>query len=112
MKRILVLLMCSLLVAPPSFADEPEDMPAFYAKQVSETQVKIYAKDIVGIGKVSLKLNGRELGWVRATSNQDRKLRIIDGTAYLVRTGSLRAGSNQIQVLVDGKVAWSTRLSR
>jgi hypothetical protein len=112
MKRILVLLICSLLVSPASFADEPEDMPAFYAKQVSATQVKIYAKDIVGIGKVSLKLNGRELGWVRATSNQDRKLRLIDGTAYLVRTGSLRAGSNQIQVLVDGKVAWSTRLSR
>jgi hypothetical protein len=106
----LLVLMMSLSM--PAFSDEPEDMPAFYARQVSETQVKIYAKDIVGIGKVSLKLNGRELGWVRATSNQDRKLRIIDGTAYLVRTGSLRAGSNQIQVLVDGKVAWSTRLSR
>jgi hypothetical protein len=106
------LLVLMMSFSMPAFSDEPEDMPAFYAKHVSATQVKIYAKDIVGIGKVSLKLNGRELGWVRATSNQDRKLRIIDGTAYLVRTGSLRAGSNQIQVLVDGKVAWSTRLSR
>jgi hypothetical protein len=106
------LLVLMMSFSMPAFSDEPEDMPAFYAKQVSATQVKIYAKDIVGIGKVSLKLNGRELGWVRATSNQDRKLRIIDGTAYLVRTGTLRVGSNQIQVLVDGKVAWSTRLSR
>jgi hypothetical protein len=112
MRFVAALLALLLVAGAPAVGDEPEDMPAFYAKQVSQTQVKIYAKDIVGIGKVSLKLNGRELGWVRATSNQDRKLRVIDGTAYLVRTGALRVGSNQIQVLVDGKVAWSTRLSR
>jgi hypothetical protein len=112
MRYFAVLLALLLGLSAPVAADEPEDMPAFYARQVSETQVKIYAKDIVGIGKVSLKLNGRELGWVRATSDQDRKLRIIDGTAYLVRTGTLRVGANQIQVLVDGKVAWSTQLAR
>lgn len=93
-------------------ADEPADIPAFYAKQVSSTQVKIYAKEIVGIGKVSLVLNGKELGWVRANSETNPKLRIIDGTAYLVRTGILAKGVNQVQVFVDGKLAWGTEIKR
>ena len=105
--RKLALALALVLLPMPALADEPEDMPAFYARQISATELKIYAKDIVGIGKVSIRFNGREVGWVRASSASDRKLRIIDGTAYLVRSVKLRSGDNKAEVLIDGRVAWA-----
>lgn len=101
-----MLLVLMLGFSTPAAGDEPEDMPAFYARQISSTELKIYAKDIVGIGKVSIRFNGREVGWVRASSASDRKLRIIDGTAYLVRSVKLRQGVNKVDVFVNDQRAW------
>ena len=105
--RKLALVLALLLLPAQALADEPEDIPAFYAKQISATELKIYAKDIVGIGKVSTRFNGREVGWVRASSSSDRKLRIIDGTAYLVRSVKLRSGVNKVDIFVNDQRAWS-----
>ena len=107
MRKLALALALALALLPmPALADEPEDMPAFYARQISATELKIYAKDIVGIGKVSIRFNGREVGWVRASSASDRKLRIIDGTAYLVRSVKLRQGVNKVDVFVNDQRAW------
>lgn len=107
MRKLALALLLALLPSP-ALADEPEDIPAFYAKQISATELKIYAKDIIGIGKVSMRFNGREVGWVRASSASDRKLRIIDGTAYLVRSVKLGPRVNQVDILVNNERAWSS----
>ncbi len=68
-------------------------------RMIAENTVKVWVFDAVGAGKVQIKLNGRELAWVNAVSADDPKLR--DG--YLVRTLTLAAGKNVIEVYVDGE---------
>ena len=94
------------LWAPAALADEPSDVPAFFTKKVSQNQIKIYAKDIVGIGKVQFMVNEREIAWVRAESASDPKLRIENSFPYLVRTVTLSPGKNRIEIRVDGGRAW------
>ena len=94
------------LWAPAALADEPSDVPAFFTKKVSQNQIKIYAKDIVGIGKVQFMVNEREIAWVRAESASDPKLRIENSFPYLVRTVTLSPGKNSIEIRVEGGRAW------
>jgi len=68
-------------------------------KLIAENRVKVWAFGTVGAGKVQIKLNGREVAWANALSADDPKLR--DG--YLVRTLTLAAGKNVIEVYVDGE---------
>jgi len=68
-------------------------------RMFAENTLKVWVFDAVGAGKVQIKLNGREVAWVNAASNDDPKLR--DG--YLVRTLTLAAGKNVIEVYVDGE---------
>ncbi len=68
-------------------------------RMIAENTVKVWVFDAVGAGKVQIKLNGREVAWVNAASAADPKLR--DG--YLVRTLTLAAGKNVIEVYVDGE---------
>lgn len=68
----------------------------------SDVRVAIY--NPVGVGKIQIMLNGKEIAWVRASSADDPKLRSADGVAYLVR--SLELASNQknvIEIYVAGE---------
>lgn len=65
--------------------------------------VKVYAKNIVGAGKVQFKVNGEEIAWVRAMDNTDPKLRFANDAYYLVRTVELSDGKNAIEIFVDGE---------
>ena len=85
-----------------------EIAPSFWTKKISDTQVKVYAKKIIGAGKVQFFQNGEEVAWVRAESSEDPKLRIISsgpmaGVDYLVRTRDLQPGKNVFEIYVDGE---------
>ena len=112
MRRLLATVMALGLFVPAAIADEPADVPAFFTKKISETQVKVYAKDIVGIGKVQFLVNEREIAWVRAESVSDPKLRIENSYPYLVRTVTLTPGKNRIEIRVEGGRAWFATYSR
>jgi hypothetical protein len=69
---------------------------------------KVYAVGLVGAGKVTFVVNGREVAWVRAADTSDPKLRIpssgpMAGVSYLVRTVPLVAGKNVIEIYVEGE---------
>jgi len=66
---------------------------------IAENSMKVWVFDAVGAGKVQIMLNGREVAWVNAASADDPKLR--DGR--LVRTLTLAAGKNVIEIYVDGE---------
>jgi hypothetical protein len=75
-----------------------------WTKKISDTQVKIYAKNIVGAGKVQFMFNGREIAWVRAADTANPKLRFAKGFYYLVRTVDLVPGQkNVIEGYVNGE---------
>jgi hypothetical protein len=75
---------------------------ASWTKKLDDSSAKIYAKNVVGAGKVQFMLNGKEIAWVNATSAADSKLRSANGAAYLVRTVEFAAGKNVLEVYVDG----------
>jgi len=75
----------------------------FWTKRISPTQVKFYAKWPVGAGKIQFMVDGREIGWVRATSDSDRKLIVAQGRSYFVRTVTLKPGKNRFEIRVDGE---------
>ena len=78
--------------------------PAYWPKKLNDSSVKLYAKNIVGAGKVQFFLNGREIAWVRAADANDPKLRTANGFQYLVRTVTLKAGmKNVLEIYVDGE---------
>ena len=76
-----------------------------WTKKLNDGTVKMYAKNIVGAGKVQFMLNGEEIAWVRAANTSDSKLRLAgaEGAAYLVRTVDLVKGQkNVLLIFVDG----------
>ena len=76
---------------------------ASWTKNLNDGTVKMYAKNIVGAGKVQFMLNGEEIAWVRATTALDSKLRTANGASYLVRTVDLVEGQkNVLEIYVDG----------
>jgi hypothetical protein len=68
-------------------------------KMVADNTLKVWVFEAYGAGKVQIMLNGSEVAWVNTTDADDPKLR--DG--YLVRTLTLAAGKNVIEVYVDGE---------
>lgn len=75
-----------------------------WTKQITDSQVKVYAKDIIGAGKVQFMLNDEEIAWVKADSERDSKLRVVNGDNYLVRTVNLIEGQkNVIEVYLNGE---------
>ena len=74
-----------------------------WTKRISDTEVKVYAKDIVGSGKVQFMLGGKEIAWVNAVDETDTKLSFANGFSYLVRTVDLAPGKNRFEILVDGE---------
>lgn len=79
-----------------------------WTKKLSDSSAKIYTKDVVGAGKVKFVFNGKEIAWVRATSETNPKLRTANGVHYLVRTVELIKGQkNILEIYLDG-----TRIKR
>jgi hypothetical protein len=74
----------------------------FSKLQKDGNSIKLYAKDLVGAGKVQFMLGGKEIAWVNAKDASDPKLRLANGSSYLVRTVDLAAGKNRFEILVDG----------
>jgi hypothetical protein len=68
--------------------------------------VNMYYKNVVGVGKVQFKVNGREIAWVRAVDETDPKIRFRNNTHYLVRTVQLQQGKNALEIYVEGKRVW------
>ena len=64
---------------------------------------KIYSKNVIGVGKIQFYLNGREIAWIRAEDEYDRKLRTANGFYYLVRTVYLSRGKNILEIYVNGQ---------
>ena len=78
---------------------------ASWTSNQNDGTVKMYAKNIVGAGKVQFMVNGEEIAWIRATTFADPKLRLAgaQGAAYLVRTIDLVEGQkNVLEIYVDG----------
>lgn len=73
-----------------------------WTKKLDDNSAKIYAKNVVGEGKVQFMLNGEEIAWVRAVDATDPKLRTANGSSYLVRTVEFAAGKNVLEVYLDG----------
>jgi hypothetical protein len=111
------LLVALATFAPVAWADEPADRSSYFTKRVSAGEVKVYAKNPIGVGKVQFVVNGREVAWVRAASARDPKLRMVtlqgETLGYLVRTAQLVAGQkNVIEIWVDNRRAWHVAYTR
>lgn len=74
-----------------------------WTKKISDTQVKVYVKNVVKAGKVQIFVNGEEIAWINAGDETDRKLRFAAGFNYLVRTVNLEPGKNRIEIRLDGE---------
>jgi hypothetical protein len=72
----------------------------------SDNTVKMYAKNIVGEGKIQFFHNNSEIAWVRASNALNPKLRQANGSSYLVRTRELVEGKNAFEIYQDGKRIW------
>jgi len=94
-------------------AVDPSDFNGWTKRMVDAAgaptaEVKFYAKNAIGAGKVQFMLNGREIAWVRAIEATDPKLRTVTagpmaGVSYLVRTITLQPGKNALEIYVDGE---------
>lgn len=71
----------------------------------------MYAKHVVGAGKVQFFHNGNEVAWVKAADLRDPKLSVVNGSTYLVRTVELVSGKNVLEIHVDGKRVWRAAYS-
>lgn len=66
-------------------------------------KARVAVSSLVGVGKVQILVNGKEIAWVRAVDASDPKLRKSNDVSYLVRSTSLVAGKNRIEILVNGQ---------
>jgi hypothetical protein len=86
-------------------AENYEGPGRFFTKRISETEVKVYLRDIIAIGKVQIFVNGRERAWIRALDSTDPKLASRNGESYMVRTVILEPGKNRIEIRVNNQRA-------
>jgi hypothetical protein len=83
-----------------------QDLMKVWTQLQSDNTVKMYAKNIIGEGKIQFLHNGNEIAWVRATNALNPKLRQANGSSYLVRTRELVEGKNAFEIYQDGKRIW------
>ncbi len=70
----------------------------------ASNEMKIYARDVVGAGKVQFIVNGREIAWIRAVDATDPKLNVMnDGMVRSVFVRDMLVGRNVIEIFVDGE---------
>lgn len=74
-----------------------------WTKRISETEVKVYARNVSDRGKVQFIVNGQEIAWVRAVDEGDPKLRFDSAGAYFVRTVRLDFGKNAFEIHLQGE---------
>lgn len=74
-------------------------LPKYWTKKISKTAIKVYAENIVGVGKVRFVVNGKQVAFVTAKADNDPKL----SAGKLVRTVTLKRGKNVIEIFVDKK---------
>lgn len=89
-----------------------EDDLSFHAwTSLKGDYVKVYAKNLVGKGKVQFVVNGKEIAWVRAADASNPKIREANGFKYMVRSVTLRPGKNVFEIYLGGtrvkRVAYS-----
>ena len=83
-----------------------QDLMKVWTQLQSDNTVKMYAKNIVGVGKIQFFHNNNEIAWVRASNALNPKLRQANGSSYLVRTRELEEGKNAFEIYDDGKRIW------
>jgi predicted outer membrane repeat protein len=83
-----------------------QDLMKVWTQLQSDNTVKMYAKNIVGVGKIQFFHNNNEIAWVKATNALNPKLRQANGSSYLVRTRELVEGKNAFEIHQDGKRIW------
>jgi hypothetical protein len=83
-----------------------------WTKLQADGTAKMYAKNIVGAGKVQFFHNNKEIAWVRAADALNPKLRAANGAFYLVRTVELVDGKNVLEVYIDGERVRRTAYSK
>ena len=83
-----------------------------WTKLQTDGTAKMYAKNIVGAGKVQFFHNNKEIAWVRAADALNPKLRAANGAFYLVRTVELVDGKNVLEVYIDGERVRRTAYSK
>ena len=91
----------SNVVAPPLVVPSLENYS--WTKRMDNGTAKIYSRNVIGVGKIQFYLNGREIAWIRAEDEYDRKLRTANGFYYLVRTVYLSRGKNILEIYVNGQ---------
>ena len=79
---------------------------AGWTKKISDTDVKVYAKNVIGGGKVQFFVDGKEIAWINAADDSDSKLSFASSSAYFVRTVELSPGKNRFEIRVDGVRVW------
>jgi hypothetical protein len=79
---------------------------AWTKAQPDGLSIKVYARNIIGQGKIQFFVDGREIAWIRAIDESDPKLSFRQATPYLVRTVDLNPGKNRIEIRVDGVRIW------
>jgi hypothetical protein len=72
-------------------------------RRLPNGKVRVAVSNLVGLGKVEIRHNGKVIAWVRATDQSDPKLKSVNGTTALIRTVSLRQGKNSIEVYLAGE---------
>jgi hypothetical protein len=98
-------------------ASQDQSMKTWAKRMIGNTEAKLYAKNIIGAGKVSFRVNGKEIAWIRAVDATDPKLRVVTegpmtGANYLVRTVKLQKGKNALEVYIDGERTTRVSYSR
>ena len=77
-----------------------------WTKKLTDSTVKIYAKNIVGGGKIQFFVDGKEIAWVNAVDEADPKLSYASSNPYLVRSVELKPGKNRFEIKLDGVRVW------
>lgn len=78
----------------------------FWTKRVSGERVKVFAKGVVGKGKIQFLVNAQEVSWVRAISLDNPKLLVLIDSDYFLRTHNLMEGKNRFEIRVNGERVW------
>lgn len=88
-----------------------ESSSHFWTQKQVDGSVKVYAKNVTGVGKVQFFVDGEEIAWINDVDGTDPKLRFAGGSAYLVRTVSLDPGKNRFEIKLDGVRVWRATYS-
>jgi hypothetical protein len=101
--------MNAIVITGTSGAIQGGDRFRVWTRDQFDGTIKFYTRDVIGVGKIQFKVNGREVAWIRAADANDSKLNL--GPAGDVRDGMVRSvpvipGKNALEIYLDGKRIW------